>query len=398
MYLGYLLFIPVLIFTIAIMVTQKEQFKTHITQKSWINLMITGMVANIILLLPLLIPYIKRASGWNIHNYFQIINTIPTPKSFFFSQKGSLLWNFLSFHSRNYPAWWDHQIFPGVTATLCMFIFIVYLIWFFYKKKENSLIDPKLYKPFLITVVLTFLIFIRIKNISGYFFIYLFPGFNGLRSLTRIINIELIFFAFSLSFVTTLLMNKFLKIKYLLFIIILALIITDNYFHAAQSYRTKKETALNRQDRIESQLKNLPKKSLVSYEPENIKDQALVYHVDMMLSTQDLGLRTINGCIGNCPAQFAPFLQNPNAKTRTNWFKSIKWYPDTLYVLNNDSTEPKMISKDEIMARKTVKMYMQEIKNNEIWLNKVKQKAIDKKISLDSMIYLDALWLKEQGN
>ena len=40
-----------------------------------------------------------------------------------------------------------------------------------------------------------------------------------------------------------------------------------------------------------------------------------------------------------------------------------------------------------------VKYYINEIRKDSVWLESVKQKAIEKNISLDSMIRLDAEWL-----
>ena len=42
--------------------------------------------------------------------------------------------------------------------------------------------------------------------------------------------------------------------------------------------------------------------------------------------------------------------------------------------------------------------YINSIKNSPEWLEKVKQKAIEKNISLDSMILLDAQYMADQVN
>jgi len=42
-------------------------------------------------------------------------------------------------------------------------------------------------------------------------------------------------------------------------------------------------------------------------------------------------------------------------------------------------------------------VFIQAIKNTPEWLEKVNKKAIEKNISLDSMIMLDAIYMLEQG-
>jgi len=348
-YLGCLLLFPTLIFSIAIMIYQKDVFKSLFKQRKWFISIISGNILNILLLIPLLLPYMQRAGGASINHYFhQIVNTVPTTKSFFFSQEGSLLWDFLSFHSKDYPAWWDHQIFPGIVAILCLFLSICIFVRKLYKKNEILFIDRRLFIPFLFTICITFILFIRYYNFSAYVFIYFFPGFNSLRSLTRIINIELLFFAFSVSFISALLLEKYKKYKILIFLVLLVILILDNFYYTNHSFRTNKEIAINRQLRLEYLLKDIPKGSLISYEPTTLKDPVYIYHVDMMLVSQSLGLKTVNGYSGGFTYDYREYSANPNSKTRTEWFTVSNCHPDTMYILSNDSTKPIMLTKNDI--------------------------------------------------
>lgn len=47
--------------------------------------------------------------------------------------------------------------------------------------------------------------------------------------------------------------------------------------------------------------------------------------------------------------------------------------------------------------KKKIDKFIQAIKNTPEWLEKVNKKAIEKNISLDSMIMLDAIYMLEQG-
>lgn len=62
---------------------------------------------------------------------------------------------------------------------------------------------------------------------------------------------------------------------------------------------------------------------------------------------------------------------------------SLNWQPNSALVSEHDMK---------------VAEYISSIKNSPEWLEKVKQKAIDKQIPLDSMILLDALYMADQSN
>ena len=69
-------------------------------------------------------PYINSVEKTSeLINYQTVINSVPTIRSHFFSQPGSLFWDFLSSHLKELPAYWDHQIFAGAIASVSLMIF-----------------------------------------------------------------------------------------------------------------------------------------------------------------------------------------------------------------------------------------------------------------------------------
>src|SRR5690606_17767604 len=103
---------------------------------------------------------------------------------------GSLLWNGLENIARDIPAWYDHQLFPGVFV----YISIIATCFLLIKYKMQNHLELTLV---LIIGLITLLFFIRIDDFTLYRYIYKIPGFHSLRSLTRIIGVDLLVFALS---------------------------------------------------------------------------------------------------------------------------------------------------------------------------------------------------------
>ena len=136
-YLGFMLMVPVAIFLIVLCINRKETLKFNFKLIKWRNSILAGLILNILLLAPLMIPYMERSRGASINTYFKILHNLPTLKSFFFSQKGSLLWDFLSETGNSIPEYWNHQLFTGGLSTISLIIFCFYFIYHRIKAKET---------------------------------------------------------------------------------------------------------------------------------------------------------------------------------------------------------------------------------------------------------------------
>ena len=98
----------------------------------------------------------------------------------------------------NTDQFWEHQIFPGAIALISLILFMIIVLYKTYRS-ASGIKDKLLTREWvmLICTVLTFLFFIRNDTNSLYRIVFEIPGFNALRVVSRIINVELIFFAFA---------------------------------------------------------------------------------------------------------------------------------------------------------------------------------------------------------
>jgi hypothetical protein len=290
-----------------------------------------SLIINAILLLFLMIPYFIRSLSLGFNKYINIVDTIPTIKSFFYSQIGTPCWDWLSNVGRGYPAWWDHQIFTGAIATLSLVFLIIFMIRKYYTDK-SYLKSNETITLLVIAAIFTFALFTRFRGFSLYYLIHFIPGMSSMRSLTRIINIELLFFAIAGAFT----FSKIIKQKKIwaapVFILCLGLFVVDNYNNSP--YHTPVEETQKRVNALTARMVHIPKGSIMSYEPTNKEGSATSsLQIDAMLAAQTLNLKTVNGYSATSAKGYGDFWFNLDSASRVKYFSEAGYTPDTVYVV-----------------------------------------------------------------
>jgi hypothetical protein len=333
-YTGFMLFVPLAIFFLLSSAYQWQSLREKIKNLSWLSLMGASAVINLALLIPLMYPYKIRAGMVSMYNYKSILENIPTPYSHFFSQPGTLLWRSLQNTAVAYPAFWDHQIFTGALATLCLVLFWVIL--------PLKIRKPGLFKSFALSIpvkvmfftsILTFLFFLRFGHFSFYQYIHQLPGFASMRAIQRIINIELLFFALGTTIVFMLIKPGNAILKALMFLLFAALLTLDNYYVRGGSSIASAQRSRERTDPLIQKMKSIPPGSLVSYEPDTLETRSIFYQIDAMLAAQALHLRAVNGYTGTSPRGYNTYWEKPGQAGREEWFAIKNFRPDTVYII-----------------------------------------------------------------
>lgn len=398
-YLGFMLIIPSAILILLVLKHKLKSHKTLLFSKKWLSKISVGLIVNVLILLPLMLPYLERSHSASLDHYFKLLPNIPTLTSHFFSFNGTLLWDFLSELGGDMHSWWNHRIFAGGVATLCFILFVFKVIKDEIKNKILVVhYGDKLLFNFLITALITFFIYIRYDDISSYIIVYFIPGFNAIRSLARIINIELIFFAFATSFIFTLFFNKFKKYQSILFLLSLVLILIDNSTIECIRIRTEKKVAENRLAPILSIMESLPINSVVSYEPIVKTDPVAYYLLDGMLAAQACNLNAINGYSATSPKVYHKYWRNLDRKSRNEWLDYKKYLVDTIYAVygknNFELINQENLNTDNL--KNQLLKQIEKLRSNPKLFKSIQIKAEKRGIPVDSMLKLDAIWLIER--
>jgi len=137
-YLGFMLIIPVSFLVLSSFFVKRNLYLTKIKEFKWWRSILISLLLNSLILMPLIFPYIKRAELSGFYSYHEIVQNIPTIKSYFFSSLGTLFWAKLEHIADNYPSFWDYRLFPGGVASISILIFFVVLIYRVYSKKNSA--------------------------------------------------------------------------------------------------------------------------------------------------------------------------------------------------------------------------------------------------------------------
>lgn len=345
-YLGFMLVVPFGIMLVIIYLRNQSLAHSKIRKLKWSLQIVGSLVINALILLPLMLPYMERSKSPSINHYRdEIVDKIPTIKSHFFSQKGSVLWDFMSNMHVGSNAWWDHQIFAGALATLCLIVFIGIMLWKWKTKRLQQ--NEKMLFSLALTALVTFFFYLRINAYSSYILLYFLPGFTSMRAISRIINIELLFFAIATAWVMAVIIKQNSWKYFSIFILACSVFLLDNYFKEGKSYRTEKKIAYERTEKLIELMRSIPQNAIVSFEPEEKKEKSIYYQIDAMLASQANNLTCINAYTGNTPGYYTPFWYNLNDSTRNHWLSHYTNYSDTLYVIKSVDEIEKIILAEE---------------------------------------------------
>lgn len=379
-YLGFMLAVPLAIFSIVTLIINWKRFISVINIK-YITLLIGSLTANLLLLLPLVLPYMNSPSKIRFNGevvfrkYEEIFYSIPTVQSYLFVYRKTFMWDSLNSVGMNLESWWSHQLFPGVTCIAAIFFLFFYGIKEVTEKKYFS----KIYWSIGFSAAITFLFYSRFGDFSFYSYLFNIPGFNAVRALFRVINVELIFFALFLAIAFNVIFRT-VRNKWAGFIIVLAILITDNFIYGF--VRFNKQEAKQRTKELRQKVGALPSGTIVSYEPLTSVDRKPWIHIDAMLVTQELGLRTLNGYSGSIPKGYWNYAVL-NDKGREIWINKSGLKEEVVVVNEFNNSE--------------IENIVLKIKSSQSWLESIRKQALEKGISVEEGIIKNAIWIHKEN-
>lgn len=317
-YLGFMLSVPIIVILLITVILKFKQLKTIVSIDHWWLKSLGAIGIPAILLWFLMRPYLAVSGKFNDLAYHNIQSSIPTIKSYFFPVYGSN-WTVFEGLASDYPEFWDHQIFVGGIAVVSMIVLFAVVL---FRVMRRSKIDQKWW-VLMISSGVTFIFFLRFGDFSLYRFLFNIPGFDSMRSMTRIINVELVIFAVATALAFKLLSARWKpKYTWIFFIAFVPILAYDNYIQPEWTSRTKKWNIQTERAELKSKLAHIPEGSVVSYEPDSLKYSVSYYQLDMMIAAQDLNLITVNGYTARYPKNYVKYGWSLTADARKKWLES----------------------------------------------------------------------------
>lgn len=321
-YLGFMSFLPFIIVLGIGVYHYRKNILLRLKKVRELLRYVSLTAINFVFLILLFLPYLRRAKDGQLNTYEQIYESIPTGLSYLSVSPSSWLYGSTNEIVTNYTAFWDHWISPGF-LTILSFIIIIVLLIVHYGLNKKTLIKklPINLKWTLIAGVVTFIVFLRIDNYSLYYFLQKLPGFGAMRSITRIVNVELLFFGLATGVLLVKLLSRWIKYPFLIMSLSIGFLLVENYCIPSKVLRVSKTEMQNRHNQLREKMKHLEEGTIISYEPEELEKSIETYQIDAMLAAQSLHLKSINGYSGTAPIDFHHYWTNPNKKSLEIWLK-----------------------------------------------------------------------------
>lgn len=317
-YLGFFLVYTLLFLFIAYVVVYRDiKLFTQFKEIKKIAYHILILVFAAFVLAPLIMPYLEISRKFGMRHFEEIIATIPTLRSYFFTSKAPIMWQVLTEHGKVLPLWWCHFLYMGIMPWLGIISVPLLLV----SRKIES--DKKKFIAFIfLGLFLSFIFCLNINGFTLYKFIFELPGFSSMRSINRVINTEVMFFILIFVFV----FNEFVKTSRIAKWIVISfpvLIIMDNLIDPQEVMRYDKHESQNQIRRVEANIqKQYDKKcNAIAYVTDEIKTDPVRVHLNVMLAAQELNTPCVNAYSGACPPEFNNFFSNGDDKSLTEWLK-----------------------------------------------------------------------------
>jgi len=319
-YLGFFLLYSLLCMVIAYLIIYRDKiFLQQFTEKKALLRHVSVLLLAAGLMAPLMIPYVEISARLGMRQFEDALSSIPTMRSYFFTDKGAALWRgLLSEHGKKVlKDWWCHFLFVGAIPWLG----IISIPFVLFSKKVDSM--KKRFLSFLfLSFSLSFIFCLRINNFSLYRLVFYLPGFSSMRSINRVLNTEIMFFIL----ISLTVFSELSKMKTGIKCIIMTfpfLIIIDNLIDSEEVMRYNKGES---QAKIEEVKKNISsncnnESEAVAYMPGNSSESQVSVSLDVMLAAQELGVKCVNAYTGSYPGEFNDFVNRGDYESLIKWCK-----------------------------------------------------------------------------
>ncbi len=317
-YLGFILLYTLIFFFVSYIIIYKDvllfsQLKNpKIIIQHFIVLSISGAT-----FFPLIFPYLLSSHQTGIATFNEVLSSVPSLRSYFFTSNAAQSWECLSKHGLSaFKNWWCHFLFIGALPWLGIAAvpFVLYT-----KKMEKT--EKKFLRFLILSLFFSFIFCLNINGFSLYKYIYNIPGFSVMRSLNRLINVEVFFFILILVFTFNELSKKNKSIRWIVAFFPLIIII-DNRIDPDKVMTYDKWKSKERIAVVRNEISNHynPKYKAIVCIEDNVID-VVSFHLDVMLAAQELNVPCVNSYTGHNPNEYNDFFNKIDKKSVLIWYK-----------------------------------------------------------------------------
>ena len=305
---------------------RRPSFLVRARDPRFVAVWLLTIAAGLLLLVPLMTPYMAVPKDIATRHYEEIAASIPRPVSYFFTHPAALSWRSLSHVGVDaFPLWWNHFHFVGALPWLAVLAVPFRLV-----SKSTCAEEKRLLMAITTTMVLSILFCMNLGGSSLYELVFQVPGFSVLRAIDRYINVLVLFFLILFVSVLRPLFQK-RRTVWPLSLMLPVLAVQDNRWETSELNRFDKlEAKMMVQDvarRITREYSGPDRFDAIAYEPrmpahtsfEERHGNVIHTQINVMLAAQELGIPVVNAYSGGYPGPFIKFFQHMDHRTLVDW-------------------------------------------------------------------------------
>lgn len=307
----YLFYFSLLFLFVYLIITkQLKSLTVNYFNKKNILKTIGILLATFSLIIFILLPYHFMSKIVGLQLYGEVLPNLPKWHSYLLPHESSIPWRFLfEINKSHYSQWWLMYMFPGL---IVLGVIIFSIIYFFYILLKKIYINTLL-KSLIITTFIITLLHLNFGNgFSFYALIFKLPGINSMRVLNRFLHVEL--------FILLVILMHFLKLFNIKIIFVFMLLIfLDNSFNADKVIRESKKQLIQRKEELVTKIKYYDFSNKLALALVDTTTPPYISHLDMMLASEQVGIKTINGYSSYCPDAFGEYFLKCSKQGLNKW-------------------------------------------------------------------------------
>lgn len=361
MYLGFMLCYALFFLLVAHAVFQGRTIARSIVRdRRTLALSVAALLIAGLALMPLAGPYWEASRALPTRAFAEVRNSVPRLASYFFTHPAALNWQGLSGHSKSaFEEWWHHFHFMG-GVPWCALLIGILLPQRFWPGAQDRRVMLVLALGWGLSTVFC----LRIGDHTLWKLVHQVPGFNALRSIDRIMNVQAMFVVMMMVWVFARIPRRTAVGLALAALLPLATVLDQRLDVSALKYFDKYAAdhavrEVERQMRLQG-AEGAPAIAYCAVLP--VSDHATWHerligtHLDAMLAAQHLGVPVVNAYTGNYPGNYMLFFDRMDRSTLADWFAFNGRTTADLAVIWNTGEE--VIERDTIWIKAANDRYL----------------------------------------
>lgn len=321
-YLGLMLIYGLFFLLLGHVIAHRGEWLQHFRQRAFTPRVLLVLVGPGIALLPLALPYWSAQGIGEDRTFKDIAGAVPRLSSLFSSHPAAMSWETLDHVGSGLPGSGDHHLFMGGIPWLAV-LAVPLLLWAWRK-------DRMAHRTLLALSVAfagSWLFCLRFGGLSLYELVFRIPGFSDMRSITRIIHVEAMFFLILLMLVLRKAVQQ-RRTRWAVMLLLPLLVVQDHRWNMRHIPRFNKYDAQELVDRIAMDISTQRDTShkVIAYMPlrniaekEDLHQGTIDLQLSAMLAAQQLHVTTVNGYSGSYPPGFLPFFDHMDPRGLLIW-------------------------------------------------------------------------------